>query len=311
MVPGDSVLSQEFIDFHVHVRGSRDLSHPQAPDIPWLRSAAECLEPWLAQGVELFAEHGRHPILTRVYPWFKEVGFNEILRQFNKYQATQLLQSMDRAGIATSVICAIEPFFETLDLLHTLAPYGARFALFCAVDPQAPDRLERLRLYAATGQVAGLKIHPPLVGPLPTSDRMFELVEFAAEHRWPVIIHAGTFPFPLLAGADRVLDLEPLIQTFPGVVMVLAHIGWDQAAHVLQLGARYPNVFTDTSWQPPGVIREAISAFGVERILFGSDFPLFNQRRARDILLTTLRPEEVSRVGYENARKLLRRSESL
>jgi predicted TIM-barrel fold metal-dependent hydrolase len=287
------------------------LSHPQAPDIPWLRSAAECFEPWLARGVELFAEHGRHPILTQVYPFFKELGFNEILRQFNKYQASQLLRSMDIAGIETSVVCAIEPFFETLDILKTLEPFGERFAVFCAVDPQASDCFERLAYYAASNQVAGLKIHPPLVGPTPTSDRMFELVEFAAGHHWPVIIHAGTFPFPLLEGTDRVRDLEPVIQAFPEVPMVLAHIGWDQAADVLRLGARYSNVFTDTSWQSGTVIREAISALGVERVLFGSDFPLFHQGRARDILQSALRPNEVAPVGYENARKLLNRASGL
>ncbi|MEB3284301.1 MAG: amidohydrolase family protein [Candidatus Sericytochromatia bacterium] len=311
MLPGDQTPGAGLIDFHTHLRGARSISHPQAPHLPWLHFAAEMLEPVLAQGVELFSQYGRHPYLTSLYPRFKQAGFNEILRQFSKYQTEQLLSSMEKAGVSTSVICSIEPFIDTLDLLYTVELNPGHFLLFCSVDPLSPVLMERLRLYASLKGIVGLKIHPPLAGPLPTSDRMFELVEFAAGCGWPVIIHTGTFPFPLLEGADRALDLEPLIRTFSTVPIVLAHVGWNQSADVLELGARYPNVFTDTSWQPIAIIREAISAFGATRVLFGSDFPLFSQVRAKEILRSALEPEEFRRVGYENARNLLRTSAGL
>ncbi|MEB3330332.1 MAG: amidohydrolase family protein [Candidatus Sericytochromatia bacterium] len=294
-----------FVDFHAHLRGSKEVAHPAAPHLPLLRAFANVFEPVLAQGVEWMARYGRHRALTRLYPHFKVVGFNEILRQFNRHQADALVASMDQVGIQTTVICAIEPFFETLDLLETLAPYGERFAVFCSVDPQDPDFAARFATYVATGQVYGLKIHPSLAGPIPTSERMFELLSLADAHHLPVIIHTGTFPFPLCEGADNALALEPVIRDFPNVPIVLAHIGWDQAEHVLALGHDYPNVYTDTSWQPPHVIREAISAMGLERVLFGSDFPLFSQSRALSVLLEALRPEELATVGRENARRLL------
>jgi predicted TIM-barrel fold metal-dependent hydrolase len=99
-----------------------------------------------------------------------------------------------------------------------------------------------------------------------------------------------------------------VIKAFPDVPLVLAHIGWDQHDHVLALGHDYANVYTDTSWQPVAIIREAITAMGIERVLFGSDFPLFQQSTALAVLLEAVRPEELHQIGYENARRLLARS---
>ncbi|MEB3198262.1 MAG: amidohydrolase family protein [Candidatus Sericytochromatia bacterium] len=296
-----------FIDFHAHLRGSKDLAHPLIADVPLMRLAAGWLEPLVAQGVDWFAQYGRHRLLTRLYPRFKAIGFMEIMRQFNKYQADSLVASMDEMGIRTTVICAIEPFFETLDLLDCLAPHGDRFAVFCSVDPEDPEFRARFQTYVATGQVFGLKIHPSLAGPLPTSERMFDLLELARLHQLPVIVHTGTFPFPLCEGADNALALEPVIRAFPDVPIVLAHIGWDQSAQVLALGYDYPNVFTDTSWQGRAIIREAIVALGVERVLFGSDFPLFSQRKALGTLLEAVTPEELRAIAIDNPRRLLRR----
>lgn len=295
-----------FIDFHGHLKGSQEFVHPEVPEIPALRAAAEALEPVLVQGIGLFARFGRHRVLTQLYPRFKQLGFNEILRQFNKYQADALITSMDAAGIETTVICAIEPFFQTLDLLETLAPYGERFAIFASVDPEDPEFAAKFDMYVATGQVYGMKIHPSLAGPMPTSEMMFELIDLARKHRLPVIIHTGTFPFPLCEGADNALALEYVIRDFPTVPIVLAHIGWDQHDHVLALGHDYPNVYTDTSWQPPAIIREAIQAMGVERVLFGSDFPLFSQQSALATLFEALTPDELRRIGYQNGFELLR-----
>lgn len=294
-----------FIDFHAHLRGKKDIEHPETPHYPFLHTAAELVEPLLYEGINLFARFGRHRVLTELYPMFKHVGFNELVRQFNKYQAHQLVASMDELGIERTVICAIEPFFETLDLLETLEPYKHRFALFCSVDPQDDEFAQKFETYMETGLIYGMKIHPALAGPVPTSERMFELIALAQKHKLPVIIHTGTFPFPLFEGTNNSLMLEPVIQAFPDVPMVLAHIGWDQHDHVLALGHDYPNVYTDTSWQPPTIIREAIVAMGVERVLFGSDFPLFPQRSALSPLLEAVDPDELKLVGYENARRLL------
>lgn len=297
-----------FIDFHGHLRGKKDVNHPDAPDYPILKAAAEAIEPAIMQGINLFARYGRHRVLTQFYPMFKEVGYNELLRQFNKYQLHQLIASMDASGIERTIICAIEPFFETLDLIETTEAYANRIAVFCSVDPEDPEYADKFEVYVQTGRVYGMKIHPAMAGPVPTSERMFELVALAQKHGLPVIVHTGTFPFPLVAESNNALSLEPVIKTFPDVPIVLAHIGWDQHDHVLSLGHDYPNVYTDTSWQGVPIIREAISAMGAERVLFGSDFPLFQQSASLNTLVQAVRPEELHLIGYENARRLLARS---
>ncbi|HEY9721021.1 MAG TPA: amidohydrolase family protein [Oscillatoriaceae cyanobacterium] len=297
-----------FIDFHAHLRGKSEIAPPEMPRFPLLHRAAEWFEPLVYEGVGLFARFGRHRALTTIYPHFTGVGFNELVRQFHKYQAAELVRSMDDAGIARSVVLAIEPFLKTLEILDAIAPFRERFAVFCSVDPEDPDFAAHFEAYWRTGMVRGLKIHPALAGPVPTSARMFELVALAERYDMPVIIHTGTFPFPLVEGTNNALSLEPVIKAFPRVPIVLAHIGWDQHEHVLALGRDYENVYTDTSWQPPHIIRRAIATLGVARVMFGSDFPLFRQSTALETLRAALHADELAPVGYENAERLLARA---
>lgn len=294
-----------FIDFHGHLKGRGELLPQLNLMTNVLQFAGTLFEPVLEHGIDWFARYGRHPWLINHYQHFKHLGFTEMVRKFNRYQAQHLLDSMDYLGIESTVICVIEPFFETFDLLETLSLYPDRFNIFCSVDPLDPGFAEKFAAYMDTGVVRGLKIHPALAGPKPVSERMFELIELAKQHHLPVIIHTGTFPFPLVEGTNDVRDLEYVIRDFPDVPIVLAHIGWDQYRYVLRLGHDYPNVYTDTSWQTPHVIREAITAMGITRVLFGSDYPLFSQSRALGILLQALQPEELNQVGYRNAQTLL------
>ena len=39
---------------------------------------------------------------------------------------------------------------------------------------------------------------------------------------------------------------------------------------------RYPQLFTDTSWQTAETIRGAVEAVGADRLLLGSDWPLLH-----------------------------------
>ena len=60
--------------------------------------------------------------------------------------------------------------------------------------------------------------------------------------------------------------------------MQLAHLGIGAEGDVAALTSRYPNVMADTSMQlgvrPPDDIVAIIRRIGVDRVLFGTDWPL-------------------------------------
>lgn len=295
------------IDYHAHLRGEKPICHHgQIAEVPVLHRMAEWTEPLLYRAVTHMAFNRRDRASLMLYRAFTDLGFNEVLRLFNQQRVQDLLLSMERAGIQETVICSIEPYFETTDLRQVLAPYRDRLHLFVSIDPENPGCLDRLETYAREGGVNGLKIHPCLSGPDPTSDLMFELVGVANRHKLPIFIHTGSFPFKAKRHDDHASLLRPVIQAYPQVPITLGHIGWDQCDTVLALGDRFANVSVETSWQPAHVVRRAVDRLGVERVLFGSDFPLFKQREAVQVVRQALSQEEWAFVSHRNARRLLR-----
>ena len=240
-----------------------------------------------------------------VYRALSELGFKQVAAIFGRHSVLDLLASMDRNGISHSVICAIEPFFLSESIAAALAPHRDRFSLFCAVDPFHPDPGARLERIMSACPVHGLKIHPTLMGLHPHDDRMFALMDLARQHHLPITIHTGTFPFDT-GGWDDANLLEPVLAAYPDVVTVLAHIGWDQYRTVIALAQRHAQVGVETSWQPARVIRMAVDALGVERVYFGSDYPLLQQSYALAHVREALSSAEFAQVASGNAMRLLR-----
>ncbi len=300
-----SVYQGPIIDYHAHLKGDGEIEMHDIPQYPVLHKLADLMEPWLYKGVNLFARHGRNPKFHPVYHEFTFFGFHELMRLLNKYRVDKFLESMDQNGIEKAVVCVIEPFIGTMEVLKAIAPHRDRIAVYCAVDPFEPNFLDRLKFYVETGQVVGLKIHPPVAGPHPASTELFELGAFAQEHALPIFIHAGTFPFPMHAHHDDVDELEPFIRTFDQIPIVLGHIGWDQHEKVLRMAERYAHVHVETSWQPPEIIREAIERIGMHRVLLGSDFPLLSQDVALKNVMDAVTPEEAEWICYRNAERMI------
>lgn len=294
------------IDYHAHIKGTDEIDLSDIPQYPVLHKLADMFEPWLYKGVNLFARYGRDTRFHGIYREMTYFGFHELMRLLNKYRVEKFLESMDANGVDHAVVCVIEPFIGTLEVLKAVAPHRDRISVYCAVDPHEPGYLDRLQAYVDSGEVVGLKIHPPVAGPHPVSDEMMELGAFAQHHQLPIFVHAGTFPFPLHSHCDDVMLMEPFIQRFHDVPIVLGHIGWDQHEKVIQLGERYLNVHVETSWQPPEIIREAIDRLGVHRVLMGSDFPLLQQDVALKHAREAVTEQEAEYVLYRNAKRMIR-----
>ena len=84
--------------------------------------------------------------------------------------------------------------------------------------------------------------------------------------------------------------IPPILKKFPRLQLVCAHFGgyseWDEAARCLA----DTNVYVDTSSSffslSPDRTRELIALYGEDRILFGTEFPMWTPRPEIDILLS-------------------------
>jgi predicted TIM-barrel fold metal-dependent hydrolase len=117
-------------------------------------------------------------------------------------------------------------------------------------------------------QVGGFHLDDPLL--LPVWDLL-------AETGTPVLVHAGSGPVGTPYTGPE--SMARLLEAFPRLVLIVAHLGAPEVADFARLAARHESVFLDTSMAVSaffgGVPAEVVPTLGDlrERILWGSDFP--------------------------------------
>ena len=101
---------------------------------------------------------------------------------------------------------------------------------------------------------------------------MFPVLEKAAKHRLPILIHTGTPPI------TTPIHIGFLAQHFPDVNFICGHMGLgDSSFEAPEAGEMAENVFMDTTCAArSGLIERAIRRLGVDRFVWGTDVPYGN-----------------------------------
>ncbi len=165
-------------------------------------------------------------------------------------------------------------------------------------------RLEELR----TAGIRGIKLHPDFQGFRLDDPRLLPMFE-AAQKDFVFLIHIGDV-LPPERNPSCPYKLAALLDFFPALRVVAAHLGgyrhWEAALEVL-IGR---NVWLDTSSCTPfisdALLKEILNRHPRERLLFGTDYPLFDpfEERMRLQQRTGFSDAELERI-MENGAALL------
>jgi uncharacterized protein len=164
--------------------------------------------------------------------------------------------------------------------------YPDKLVGFMGIDPQRGDQAIRLiRKYHAKFEPKGIKIYPP-TGWYPFDEKVSKFWKEVNDMDIAVVTHSGASPSPLQEERGRPIHFKPVLDKYPDLRLVIAHLGGMYRKDTYAMAPDYPNLFTDCSalqgWLPsdPNVVvdrlKEAISILGPDRIMFGSDCPLFD-----------------------------------
>ncbi|MBW1924122.1 MAG: amidohydrolase [Deltaproteobacteria bacterium] len=200
----------------------------------------------------------------------------------------------------------------------------ARLVPFISLDPimgrdaMTDEMVQCIEQHGARG----LKIHPGEGHFMPDDTSLHPVYEILERRGLPVISHGGLD----LANPDpsftRPEAFAPLLARFPRLTLVIAHLGRDFFEESVRLAKEFPNVFFDTSAVIPGnetgdpleglssfTDREAVAfirKIGVDRVLFGSDYPWFHPGwDLRRFLRLPFTEEEKAALLGANARRIL------
>ncbi len=138
----------------------------------------------------------------------------------------------------------------------------------------------------------GVKLHPSSQRFFPNDRHLWPAYRMAQQLSLPVVFHAGTFVTTIQYAQPK--NFEEVLQSFPDLTLVMAHLGQGFLNEAISLARTYPNLQFDCSAIISGVAAKSVSdtdltavmkEIGVERIMFGSDFPWFDPLESIERLL--------------------------
>lgn len=300
------------IDFHCHITtpGSRlpTAEGQYYRTLPQMASAGRLLGHWTQEAMDTLAEQLRTPEALRTYRRLGPLIYTEMSRRMSETDASSLLAEMSQTGVTRAVVVAMDPYVPTGEVLEACLHLPGLLIPFGSNDPNHDD-YEANFARLLTQPIRGIKFHSDLQSLPLDSPRLFSMLNILAASevsRLPVYLHTGNFPIYRPLASPWQTALLRLLSAFPTLIFVCGHAGWNAPQAALKAALGHPNLFLETSWQPARLIRRLCDKLGPERLLFGSDYPLFSQRRALRNARIALTEAEFQLVTSENARRLLR-----
>ena len=228
--------------------------------------------------------HGHYGVYTQV----------DKTELYNRMMSGDAAEVVQRGAAVNVGLTIVSPLLALLPRFQANAAVGNEEAArivaqtpglkqYVVIDPQRPETYAQADEMLKQPQCVGIKLHPEEHG-YPIRDHAAPLFEFAAARKAIVLTHSSE-------QNSLCEDFVPWANRFPEVKLILAHIGcgWDNdVTHQVRAiqKSQHGNVFADTSSARsimPNLIEWAVKEVGAERVLFGTDTPLYStaMQRAR------------------------------
>ncbi len=218
---------------------------------------------------------------------------------------------------------AVDVCLTVVSPIRALMPYGgdvtrgnedavvaaethADVRFWAVLDPRVRETYQQVEALLKHPRCKGIKIHP--------REHKYEIrdfgdavFEFAADKKALMLTHSGH------PGSDPE-NFIPFANRYPDSSLILAHLGNDhegdfsRQVHALKF-ALNPNVYIDTSSMKSmisGMVEWTVETVGADRILFGTDTPLyFTASQKARIEFAEISEDAKRAILFENAARLL------
>ena len=237
--------------------------------------------------------------------------------------AQEIVAAMDRQGVDKSVIFGFpwkksQTFIKHNDyILEAVARYPKRLIGLCCLDPFSRDAgTEALRcLEGGLAGIGELAFYQSGIDD-EALEKLAPLMQICRDKDLPVLIHTNEPVGHMYPGKTphTLKQIYDLVKKFPENVIVLAHWGGGIFFFALlkkEVRGSLKNVYFDTAASPflyaPEIYRYAKDIVGLDKILFGSDFPLINPARYfKELDISGLSKAEIESICGLNAAQLFK-----
>lgn len=205
---------------------------------------------------------------------------------------------------------------EIAELAHKHSDVAIPFA---SVNPhRGKEGVAMARRLIKDYGVRGFKFHPQVQSFDPGDRMAYPLYEVIAEAKLPALFHTGQTGVGAgtrAGGGIRLKYGNPMLiddvaVDFPDMPIILAHPSFPWQEEALSMATHKPQVYIDLSgWSPkyfPPILVRYANTLLKEKILFGSDHPVFSPERwMKEFAALDIKPEVRPLILKENAAKLL------
>lgn len=190
-----------------------------------------------------------------------------------------LLDAEAKAGVDMAVVQSVATVPEQVETINTFISqevglHPDKLIGFATLHPDFENIADEVERVISLG-LKGIKIHPDFQKFCIDDKKAYRIYE-AVEGRLPVLVHTGDFRFDY----SKPRRMAKVLSDFPKLDVIAAHFGgwseWDEAQEMLG-GKR---VWVDSSSSlyalPKERVKELIRSFGIDRVFFGTDYPMWN-----------------------------------
>lgn len=171
--------------------------------------------------------------------------------------------------------------------------------------PDSPDIKGDIDELLSLG-LKGVKLHPDIQAFKLDDYRCLKIYEICEEKGLPLLIHTGDYRYDF-SNPNRML---PILDIYTNLIIVGAHLGgwsiYDEAAEKYK---KYKNFYVDCSssfhYLKPEKAKEIIRTYGAERVLFGTDYPMWEAKDELEYFFSLgLEEWEIRCILNMNAKKI-------
>jgi predicted TIM-barrel fold metal-dependent hydrolase len=220
-----------------------------------------------------------------------------------------LLEHGERAGIEHFIVQSVATTPKQVSSINNfiaqaVAESGGRFTGLGTLHPDSEDMKADVDEIIALG-LKGVKLHPDIQKVKLDDPRMHKMYELC-EGRLPMLLHTGDCRYDN-SNPNRLI---PILEKYPSLTVIGAHFGgwsiWEEATKQLYT---YKNFLVDCSSSLYAIskekAKELILAYGTDRVLFGTDYPLWTpEEEIERFMSLDLTDEQREDILYNNTSKL-------
>ncbi len=236
-------------------------------------------------------------------------GFYDMNMSYDGKLST-LLKIGDEAGVDKFVVQSVATTAAQVTAINnfiadSVKEHPDRLIGFATIHPDFDDIPGEIDRVISMG-LKGIKIHPDFQHFEIDCKEAYKVYE-CIEGRLPILVHTGDYRYEW----SKPERMARVIDDFPKLDVIGAHFGgwsvWEHAAEVLSKKRIWVDTSSSLYALSPEKAAELIRAYGVDRVLFGTDFPMWNAMdELKMFAKIPLTEEEKQQILHKNAENLLK-----